>query len=144
MTERKNSIVRKPWFRYIFIGGVTYSIEILIIYTFQYLGAGELIAISVAFWSGLTVSFVLQKLIAFENRERKASLLARQTMFFLLLVLVNYVFTLLFVGLFSKLLGVYISRTLALLATTSWNYVIYSRIIFSRDNQPVARKYDSN
>lgn len=120
----------KPVIRYVVVGGLSYLIELACIYLFITLGASPLGAIAISFWVGLVVSFLMQKLIAFNNKKRSPRALAGQSLAYGLLVLLNYVFTLGVVYIGASLLGAYLARTVALIITTVWNYLIYSKIIF--------------
>lgn len=117
-------------FRYICIGGVSYVIELsaLLLLVNVLLVSSEL-AVACSFWIGLVVSFLLQKYLAFGNKTREKRVLGKQAFLYGVLILVNYVFTIAFVGVFVSLLGLILSRTIALLLTVTWNYFVY-RYIF--------------
>lgn len=120
----------KPAVRYVVVGGLSYLIEVACIYLLITLGTGSLVAIAISFWVGLVVSFLLQKLVAFNDKKRTARALAGQSLSYGILVIVNYFFTLGVVYIGAPLLGAYLARTVALIITTAWNYLIYSKIIF--------------
>lgn len=120
----------KPIVRYVVVGGTSYIIELACIYTLIALGISSVGAIAISFWIGLIVSFLLQKLVAFGDKRRSARAIASQSLAYGLLVLLNYVFTLGVVYIGTALVGVYIARTIALIITTGWNYLVYSKIIF--------------
>jgi putative flippase GtrA len=118
-------------YRYILIGGVSYLIEVSILITlYGHFHANKTIATTASFWIGLLLSFLLQKLLAFKDYKREIRAISGQMAWFAGLVIVNYLFTLLVI---SLLPGEYliIGRTVALIITTTWNYVIYKKIIFS-------------
>lgn len=118
-------------FRYIFIGGLSFAIEAGAIFTFIYLlKLNPVTSVALSFWIGLIVSFVLQKIFAFRDKKNTAKHIARQSIAYAILIVVNYIFTLLFVAIFETLLGVFVARTIALIITTAWNYIVYSKIIF--------------
>lgn len=116
-------------FRYIFIGGISYVVELIVLLSLAklLLFTPEL-SVGYSFWVGLVISFLLQKYVAFENKERNKRNLTRQSLFYGLLVLFNYVFTIAFVSVFTSLFGLILARTIALLLTVSWNYFVYKRI----------------
>lgn len=116
--------------RYIVIGGTAYAIELLCIYTLRAILHDDVLAVGISFWIGLIVSFVLQKVIAFKNHNKTPRMLARQVATFSLLVLVNYVFTLAVVALTANIVSLFVARTVALIITTGWNFIIYKKIIF--------------
>jgi len=123
-------------FRYIFIGGLSYLIEVGLLALLIYgLKMTSVLAVGISFWLGFLIAFVLQKLIAFKNTDRSKKTVARQTLLYSGLVGVNYLFTLAFVAIFGPILGTIIARTIALIITTGWNYVIYSKLIFRSKNE---------
>lgn len=118
--------------RYIFAGGLSFAIELsIILLLIKALNTESPVAITIGFWVGLIVSFLLQKLLTFKDTRLKLSHLSTQTFYYGALVLVNYIFTLAFTLLAAPLIGLVVARTLALVITTAWNFVIYKRIIFN-------------
>ena len=117
--------------RYIIVGGTSYAIELsvllLLVRVFDF---NTTLAVSIGFWLGLVISFLLQKFLAFKNTDTRARRLTIQTVYYALLVLFNYSFTLLFVHLLEPFIDLSIARTLALIITTAWNYIIYKKVIF--------------
>ena len=117
--------------RYIIVGGTSYAIELsvllLLVRVFHF---NTTLAVSIGFWLGLVISFLLQKFLAFKNTDTHARRLTIQTVYYALLVLFNYGFTLLFVHLLEPFIDLSIARTLALIITTAWNYIIYKKVIF--------------
>lgn len=115
--------------RYVFIGGVSYVIELsTLLFLAHILLFSPSIAVACSFWVGLIVSFVLQKYIAFNSKVATKKVLGKQALFYGILVLFNYVFTIVFVSLLTSHLGLVAVRTLALLLTVSWNYFMYKEI----------------
>lgn len=116
--------------RYVLIGTVSYAIELTVLYGL-YTGASiqKTIATAIAFWAGLILSFILQKFFAFRDYNKEVKALTTQSIAYGGLVLWNYLFTLVVVGLApGKFL--LLSRTAALLITTVWNYLFYKRVVF--------------
>ncbi len=118
--------------RYIIVGGTSYAIELTVLLLLVHvLHFNTTLAISIGFWLGLVISFLLQKFLAFKNTDTRARRLTIQTVYYALLVLFNYGFTLLFVHLLEPFIDLSIARTLALIITTAWNYIIYKKVIFT-------------
>ena len=117
--------------RYIFVGGTSYAIELsvllLLIYVFH---ANTALAVSIGFWLGLIISFILQKFLAFGDKDTRVKRLTIQSFYYGLLVAVNYTFTLVFVHYLSPILTILVARTVALIITTVWNFFVYKKIIF--------------
>lgn len=114
-----------------FAGGVSYAIELsILLILHKTIGYSVEIATALAFWTGLLSSFILQKLLAFGDYEKTIRTISRQVGRYSLLVGFNYLFTLSFVALFPSKF-IIITRTIALVLTTLWNYVIYKNFIFT-------------
>lgn len=128
MTSRK--LLKNTLVRYIFIGGSSYAIELAFLLAIVSLShVGDTIAAAIAFWIGLAISFLLQKLLTFSDRNKTIKHLSRQTVLYAALVLFNYVFTIGFIYLFRNY-EIVITRTIALVITTTWNYIVYRYVIF--------------
>ena len=118
--------------RYIIVGGTSYAIEFTVLLLLVHvLHFNTTLAVSIGFWLGLVISFLLQKFLAFKNTDTRARRLTIQTVYYALLVLFNYGFTLLFVHLLEPFIDLSIARSLALIITTAWNYIIYKKVIFT-------------
>jgi putative flippase GtrA len=116
--------------RYLFIGGLSFVIEISILFTLnQLLHVPPTISVAISFWVGFIVAYILQKLITFQNKEKSKRALAKQLAGYTLLVLWNYGFTLLVVELFQNNISVVVLRTIVIVITTIWNYALY-KILF--------------
>ncbi len=122
--------------RYLIIGVGVYIFELLVIAVAQLLGASGVMAVSVSFWLGLLLSFVLQKLVTFGDKRSHHRILLSQIAAFSLLVAFNFGFTLLVTKLLGEVIPVVLCRTLALLITTAWNFYLYRTRIFITHAQP--------
>lgn len=117
--------------RYVFIGCLAYFIELCVLFSFSHLlKLSPTISVGISFWVGLIVAFILQKIFAFKNNSKHKKTVALQIVLYLILVAFNYIFTLLFVHFTESLIGLFASRTIALIITTLWNFLIYKRVIF--------------
>lgn len=133
-----NKIFGNHIIRYVVAGGASYAIELGCLLTLHYLaGLSVVAATAIAFWVGLALSFLFQKIFAFKDFQKEVRAISRQIVAYAILVLINYCFTLIVVGLFPKN-WVIVSRTIALIITTIWNYSIYKKLIFV-ETQPLAR-----
>lgn len=140
-TDKLKQIASHTIIRYLVIGGFSYSIELgLLISLIRWGHISRLLSTAIAFWLGLVVAFVLQKLLAFQDYRREKRLLQKQGLMYGILVVFNCGFTLLVVGFFLKDQAVVVSRSLALLTTTVWNFFIYKHVIF----KPGAQDLDQN
>jgi putative flippase GtrA len=130
-------LLGRPTSRYVVIGGAVYIFELLVILVAQWLGASVLVAVGLSFWLGLVISFVLQKLVTFNDKRLHHKVLVPQVIAFSLLVLFNFGFTLLVTDLLASLLPAVVIRTVALGVTTIWNFYLYRTRIFKLDREPV-------
>lgn len=131
MKPKIASILQHRKFRYIFIGISVYIFELLVIVIAQSFHASAIIAVSLSFWLGLVVSFCLQKLITFKDTRLHHKVLLPQIIASLLLVGFNFSFTILVTHMLRTIVPATLCRTLALGASTIWNYYLYKTHIFS-------------
>jgi putative flippase GtrA len=113
--------------RYIVVGGIVYLIEVVVILTSQKLGASPVTAVGISFWTGLVFSFLLTKLVTFSDRQKSIKVVSKQIISFIVLVLFNFIFTLLVAEILKGVFPAVINRTIALIISTSWNYFLYKR-----------------
>lgn len=122
-------MLSKSLVRYILVGGSAYLLEIGALYYLRHqLEFSALVSVAISFWIGFVIAFVLQKLVTFQNYEKNKRTVAKQVAYYSLLVLWNYLFTLILVKLFSDETSVIILRTIAIVIITSWNYIAYQSI----------------
>ncbi|OVE79058.1 hypothetical protein BVY00_01365, partial [bacterium G20] len=111
-----------------------YFFEVVVIIVAQYFGASPVLAVSLGFWLGLVTSFFLQKIVTFSDKRMHHKILIPQVIVFSLLVLFNFGFTVAVTKLLSPPMPAVAARTLALIATTLWNFYLYKTRIFKVDN----------
>jgi len=116
--------------RYVLIGGFVYLIELSSILVLKYIGFDSIVSVAISFWLGLVLSFVAQKYITFNDKRSKGSIVLSQVVAVSLLVLFNFGFTLMFTHFTAGFMSLVISRTIALIFTTVWNYYFYKNHIF--------------
>lgn len=115
--------------RYLFVGGFSFIIEITLLYILNHtLHISAAISVTISFWVGFIVAYVLQKLVAFQNKEKSRRAITKQIIGYSLLVLWNYGFTILVVELFHSSVSVVVLRTIVIAITTLWNYVLYKKL----------------
>jgi putative flippase GtrA len=130
-----NKLFSNKIIRYLLVGGFSYFIELcVILFCKNVVGTNDITAVAISFWVGLIVAFVLQKIFTFNERSRGRKVV-KQSILYGLLVLFNYLFTLFFVGIFTDYIDVVIARTLALIITTIWNFLIYNNYLFKTENK---------
>jgi putative flippase GtrA len=137
MKTKLKTALRGPFGRYLVIGVSVYLFELVVIVVAQALGANTLLAIGLSFWLGLMVSFLLQKLVTFRDHRMQHRVVLSQLAAVTGLVIFNFGFTLLVAELLRNLLPAVVSRTLALGATTIWNFYLYRTRIFKTSDELV-------
>lgn len=88
-------------------------------------------ATAAAFIIGLIINFILNRLWAFEAKTDRRSTV-RQAVLYGILVLINTGFTVLVIEYASNSLHIppELSKPFCVIATTTWNYLLYKRVIF--------------
>jgi len=128
----------RPGGRYLLTGGSVYLLEIVIIFVAQALGASPVTAVAIGFIIGTTVSFIIQKFFTFGDKRTHHKIVLSQAVAVALLVAFNFGFTVLATKLLQDILPAAVTRTLALLTTTTWNFFLYKTKIFKQSNvQPI-------
>ena len=123
------TLAKQQIIRYLFVGGFSFVIEIGVLYSLnQGLHLSAAISVAISFWIGFIVAYILQKLVAFQNKEKSRQAITKQIIGYSLLVLWNYSFTLLVVELFHNSISVVVLRTIVIAITTIWNYVLYKKL----------------
>lgn len=111
------------------MGGLSFFIELIALLSLNATGMHRTLAVAISFWIGFVVALLLQKLFAFRDYRRKPKVILKQTAIFSLLVGFNYLFTIGIVSLFPEEY-LLISRTIAIVLVTFWNYFLYKNIVF--------------
>lgn len=133
MIKLLSKLTATPKGRYLIVGGTVYGLELVIIAIAQRLGASAVGAVAISFWVGLVLSFILQKIVTFQDKRSAHKIVLAQIVAVALLVLWNFGFTILVTKLLSSVPPA-ITRTIALLITTIWNYYLYRTRIFTGGN----------
>lgn len=120
----------QPSKRYIAIGLSIYLFELVVIIVAQHLGASAVLAVGISFWLGLIASFILQKIVTFNDKRMHHKILIPQIVAFSTLVLFNFGFTLLVTKALSPTVPAVVARSVALAITTLWNFYLYKTHIF--------------
>ena len=124
------SLLRRPGLRYLIVGGSVYLFELVVIIIAQRRGAGPVLAVALSFILGTLISFLLQKLVTFDDRRMHHRVVVPQLIAACILVAFNFGFTVLVSKLLADIVPALISRTIALLLTTIWNFYLYRTRIF--------------
>ena len=115
--------------RYILVGGTTFIIDFSILYTLHgKLKFGIAASTSVAYWTSIIYNFLLNRYWTFDAREKKS--LQRHLTIYILLLIVNYLFVVVFVSFSSKIINYIIAKAIAVIVQMIWTYPIYKKVIF--------------
>lgn len=117
--------------RYLIVGGSVYVFELWVIIIAQQRGASSTEAVALSFTLGLIVSFFMQKLFTFADKRMHHNIVLRQAIAVGLLVVWNLCFTVLLTKMLQSVLPPTVTRTIALLITTIWNFYLYKTRIFT-------------
>jgi len=137
MTNWHKNWLARSSHRYLIIGVSIYALELAVILAAQSFGASAVAAVGLSFWIGLSVSFLLQKLVTFGDKRLHRRILLPQILAFSALVLFNFGFTILITRLVTPPVPAVIARTVALAATTIWNFYLYKTRIFKTNESAV-------
>jgi putative flippase GtrA len=128
--SRLRTLLKRPGYRYLMVGGSVYVFELLVIVVAQRLGASAVAAVAWSYFLGTTLSFFMQKLVTFGDTRMHHRILVPQMIATGLLLLWNFVFSLLVTKLLADHVPAVATRTLALGITTIWNFYLYKTRIF--------------
>lgn len=135
--DKLTRIITPSLMRYIVVGFASLTADYFIFIVFYYaLHLGTAIAAPTGLVVGLVINFTLNKLWSFKNYEVNNRTLARQLLFYMLLVIVNSIFTYYFIEIFkiSSILEPKISKLIATAIITLWNYALYNKLIFKLED----------
>jgi putative flippase GtrA len=137
MSERTATTRQRPFVRYLIVGGGVYLLELGVILIAQAGGASSVVAVGIAFWTGLAVSFILQKFFTFGDKRTHHRVILKQLLAVGLLVAWNFVFTIGVTKVLEAWLPPTVTRTIALGITTLWNFYLYRTSIFRGPENPI-------
>ena len=122
-------LYRHHFVRYLLVGGTTFVIDFGILYILHGIMNLNLAAsTSVAYWVSISYNFLFNRYWTFDVRE-KESLLRHMTTYFMLL-LFNYLFTVIFVSILGEHINYVIAKALAVAIQMTWTYYVYKKYIF--------------
>jgi len=124
-------LYRHHFVRYLLVGGTTFIIDFgLLIGLHSGLNVGIAAATSVAYWVSIIYNFVLNRYWTFDSREKES--LQRHITAYLLLLIVNYFFVVIFVSYASDHINYLIAKAIAVIIQMIWTYPVYKNVIFTK------------
>lgn len=131
--DKPFQLLTPPMFRYAVVGVTSLVADYLVFLTLYYIfDTGTAVAAPAGIILGLIVNFILNKLWSFDNQESSKKNVTKQIVLYLLLVLVNILFTYFLIETLKNAFN-FEPKHIKLLAsacTIMWNYTIYQKIIF--------------
>ena len=125
------TIYRKPLFRYLFVGGSSFILDLgILTLLYKVLGLNITMATSVAFWLAVIYNFILTRSWTFSVREKQQ--LKKHAALYACLLTANYLITTIFMLLTNNILYYALAKTIIVIAQTFWNYPIYKYLIFKK------------
>ncbi len=131
MKEAYTALLSRPFVRYLLVGGSAYVLELVVIVIARAKGVSNVTAVALSFGVGLVYSFGLQKFFSFGDKRTHRKVLVRQIIMTSVLVVFNFIFTLVVTALLQHMLPAVVTRTIAIGATTIWNFYLYKTRVFA-------------
>ena len=120
---------RHHFVRYLFVGGSTFVLDFGLLAVFHgILGAVIAVATSAAYWISILYNFLLNRYWTFDAREKRS--LKRHIVTYLMLLIVNYIFVVVFVGIASRHINYLAAKAIAVALQMVWTYPVYKNKIF--------------
>lgn len=123
--------------KYLLTGGLTFAVDYLVLLACYYVFLLPLwLATTLGYLGGLCVSFYINKKWVFGARGKQRKM-TRQLVEYILLLVFNYAFTVFVIRLLDNLgVAPAISKIVITAMIAGWNYLIYSKVIFTHDKSP--------
>ena len=117
---------------YAIVGGTSAVIDTgLLLLCLKILHTNLFVATAVGFMSGLVVNFILNKLWSFKSKAAGFRKTQKEIQLYAVLVCFNLGFTYITVSFLTHLgFSIVVAKLSTIIITTSWNYIIYKKIIF--------------
>ena len=113
--------------RYVFVGGTTFIIDLgLLVLLHGFLHVNLAIATSIAYWVAIAYNFTMNRWWAFSASENNS--LRKHLPPYLVLLGFNYLFTVLFVGYFSRVMPYELAKVIAVPTQMIWTYPLFKKI----------------
>lgn len=125
-------LYKQRFIRYLFVGGSTFVLdEGILIMLHGVLNIHLPIALFVSYLVAFVYNFSLNRWWTFSAAENKS--LKQHLVPYFILFIFNLGFTVIFVSLLSKVINYAVAKVIAVLIQTTWNYLIYKYVIFSKE-----------
>ena len=130
LTGFASKLYANSFLRYVFVGGSTFVLDFSLLFlTHSILNMNIAVATSLAYWISIIYNFSLNRHWTFSAADKSS--LKKHALYYGLLLLFNYVFTVLFVGIMSQYVYFGLAKVVAVLIQITWTYVVYKKFIFT-------------
>lgn len=130
MMQKIKVLSKHKILRYLVVGGSAFVFEMSVLFILKIvLNFSPIKSVAISFWFGFVFTFLAQKFVTFKTEEAHVHPLHKQTIGYTLLIAWNYLFSIVLVHLLAIHLGVFVTRTIAIIIMMFWNFQIY-KILF--------------
>lgn len=131
MKQPATQFINSSIFRYLFVGGTAFAAEyISFIVMYRIADLKLVLANGLSFCLGLATSFLLNRAWTFATHEYKRKAV-HQFGFYVSLSVINLLATILLLSIFTNVgINPNVGKLLAMAITSSWNFLIFKRLIF--------------
>lgn len=146
MTERPNSRAKQltaqhaEKIRFVIVGGTNTALDFLLLFLFTGMGADKIVANYLSTSAALIFSFFANKQFTFKNTTKNAK---KQFALFLIVTLIGlWVIQPIIIWIMTNALAssvtnaelnLFIAKLVATVASLIWNYLLYSRVVFKKE-----------
>ena len=122
-------LYKHHFIRYLLVGGTTFILDFGILYILHSeLKFSIAVATSISYWVSIVYNFVLNRYWTFDVREKES--LKKHISTYLILLVINYIFVVIFVSVMSHYINYIIAKAIAVGIQMIWTYPIYKKFIF--------------
>ena len=124
----KTTDVKIQLFRYIFVGGISFVVDFIVLFILkEFFKVNLYFAVAAAFIFGLITSYVLSKLLVFTKENSIGEFIT-----FVLIAIVGLIFTELLIHLFAVVIGIQylISKFIVAWIVLIWNFTAKKVILY--------------
>lgn len=131
-----HAILRDKRIRYLMAGGGAFIIEYVIFVILMELTHALYLSNSISFGIGILAGFLLHKIWSFGGNHRLP--VKHQAWIYVVISIVNLTFTNIVIGVVTDgmQLSPLVGKLAALVFIVTWNYLLFSHLIFRLTNQP--------
>ena len=128
------TLYRHPFVRYLAVGGTTFVLDFGILFGLHSgLDLNLAGSTSVAYWISILFNFAVTRYWTFSVHEKEG--LKRHITAYMVVLVVNYLFTVMLVSIAGEHINFVIAKAIAVLIQMAWTFPIYKYLIFTADEK---------